>query len=317
MTAQIDILLATYNGARFLPEQLQSLLDQTHRDWRLIVRDDGSTDGSLELVKDWAAQNGVNLKVLDDGLGNLGACGSFGKLLEATDAPYFACCDQDDVWLPAKLESMLKALRQAEATSGTDTPLLAYSDLVVVNEKLEEIAPSFRAYCSIGSVPPATPIRKILIHNVVTGCAAMGNNAIARVACPIPDGARMHDWWLALVACEFGQMVDVPEALILYRQHGKNTMGALRLDLMGILLRFIRNPVRILKQRTGIVVAEKEQSRAFHLSFADRLDSYSRELTGGYGSLDERNAIYRRLFVMKHRLRRHNLLSQLTYLLVV
>lgn len=103
----VDILLATYNGAKYLPEQLASLESQTHGDWRLIVRDDGSSDGSLDLVRDWAVETGSDLVVLEDGESRLGPAQSFGQLLARSDAPYFAFCDQDDVWLAEKIKARL------------------------------------------------------------------------------------------------------------------------------------------------------------------------------------------------------------------
>lgn len=317
MTARIDILLATYNGARFLPEQLQSLLDQTHRDWRLIVRDDGSSDGSLGLVKDWATKNAVRLEVLDDGLGNLGACASFGKLLEATDAPYFAFCDQDDIWLREKLEVMLDAIRTSESAPSIQTPLLAYSDLVLVDGELNRIAGSFRQHCSIASLPSSLPLRRLLLHNVVTGCATLGNNALARLAAPIPEGTRMHDWWLALVAAEFGRLIDVPAQTALYRQHGRNTLGAARLGTAGALSRFAADPLAVLKTRAANIEGEKRQARAFHDRFLTRLSDSSREIAHGYGYLDERGLLARKAFVIRNRLKRPNFLSNLAFLATI
>ncbi|ARU16389.1 hypothetical protein A9D14_09550 [Croceicoccus marinus] len=317
MTTRIDILLATYNGARFLPEQLQSLLGQTHSDWRLIVRDDGSSDRSRELVGEWARDHGVECEMLDDGLGNIGACASFGKLLEATDAPYFACCDQDDVWLPEKLGIMLKAVRTLETPNGAQTPLLAYSDLVLVDGELNRIAGSFRQHCSIASIPSSLPLRRLLVHNVVTGCATLGNNTLARLAAPIPEGTRMHDWWLALVAAEFGRLIDVPVQTALYRQHGRNTLGAARLGTAGALSRFAAEPLAVLKTRAAIIEGEKRQARAFHDRFLTRLSDTSREIARGYGYLDERGFLARKAFVIRNGLKRHNLLSQLTFLATV
>src|SRR5829696_7008565 len=99
MTETTDILLATFNGARFLPEQLASIEAQTHGGWRLIVRDDGSDDGTRSIIEAFAERHGERVRFLRDGRSQLGACGNFAALLEASDAPYFMFCDQDDVWL--------------------------------------------------------------------------------------------------------------------------------------------------------------------------------------------------------------------------
>lgn len=266
LDTQIDILLATYNGAAFLPEQLASLLAQTHTNWRLLLRDDGSTDGSPQIVRDWAEANGVDLLVIDEGQGNIGASASFGRLLEASTAPYFALCDQDDVWLTTKVEATLRALQDAEDDSGT--PVLAYCDLVVVDRNLREIAPSFRDFCSIGSLPEKRVLRKLITQNTVTGCATMGNAALRAMALPIAPEARMHDWWLALVAGQFGRIVEMEESLILYRQHGKNSMGVNALDLFSRLRRMLRGP----RQALHRYAVRRAQAQAFLDRFSDRLD---------------------------------------------
>ncbi|MBB3990613.1 glycosyltransferase family 2 protein [Croceicoccus naphthovorans] len=306
---QIDILLATYNGAAFLPEQLGSLLSQTHTDWRLLVRDDGSTDGSLQIVKDWARDNDVDCRVVDEGTSNIGASASFGKLLEASSAPYFAFCDQDDVWLPTKLEKTLNAIQDAEDT--TIGPVLAYCDLVVVDRNLTEIAPSFREFCSIGTIPTERAIRKLVVQNTVTGCATMGNAALRETAIPVATEARMHDWWLALVACQFGTIIEINDALILYRQHGNNTLGAKRLDFAGKIRRILASPIKIWSVQSANRRAQMDQARAFHNRFADRLDDHAKQVLAGYANLESMSLIARRRFILQHRFRPQTPLSRL------
>src|SRR6476619_5383592 len=136
MTPTVDVLLATFNGARFLPEQLESLERQTHSDWRLIVRDDGSTDRSVAIVNAFAERHRERVQVLFDNRGRLGSCGNFAALLEASDAPYFMFCDQDDWWLPHKIADLLSTLRAVAARRGAETPLLVHSDLILVDNEL-------------------------------------------------------------------------------------------------------------------------------------------------------------------------------------
>ena len=101
MNDRIEILLATYNGERFLAEQLDSIIAQTHKNWWILARDDGSTDGTLALLKAYKVQLVDKMEILEDGRGNLGSVGNFSALMEASTAEYVAFCDQDDVWLPA------------------------------------------------------------------------------------------------------------------------------------------------------------------------------------------------------------------------
>ena len=162
---------------------------------------------------------------MDDGGPRLGACGSFARLLEHSDADYVVLCDQDDVWLPGHISQPLARIAAIERELGTDTPVLAHTDLVVVDENLHTIAPSFWAYSNLDP-SRGSSLNRLLVQNVVTGCATIINRALARRACPIPKTAPMHDWWLALVASAFGRIEAVAEPTVLYRQHANNRLGA-------------------------------------------------------------------------------------------
>lgn len=222
----IDILLATYNGARYLPVQLDSLLAQTHQDWRVIARDDGSTDTSLEVLENYAAAHPGKFILVKDGR-KLGAKHSFSALMQYAHSPYVAFCDQDDYWQPRKLEILLSMVLLAEGEVGGATPVLAHSDLEVVNQQLESMAPSFWNYQGID--PARNRLGHLLVENTVTGCAMLMNKALLEKAVPIPDAAYMHDYWLALVASMTGRIVFTREALVRYRQHSSNTLGAVKI----------------------------------------------------------------------------------------
>ena len=222
---RIDILLATYNGERFVERQIESVLDQMDDRCRLLIRDDGSSDGTLSLVRQFVARQPGRIVLLDDGGPRLGACGSFGRLLEHSDADYVVLCDQDDVWLPGRISKPLERIQAVERELGAGTPVLAHTDLVVVDENLRTIAPSFWSYSNIDPYR-GSGLNRLLVQNVVTGCATVLNRALARLASPIPKGAPMHDWWLALVAAAFGRIEAVSEPTVLYRQHSDNRLGA-------------------------------------------------------------------------------------------
>ena len=111
----IDILLATYNGGRFLKGQLKSIADQTHENWHLIIRDDGSTDDTLKILKDFASKYDSKVTLINEDLGGLGATGNFSALMRHSTEPYILFSDQDDIWEVNKIEDMLKAIRNVEA----------------------------------------------------------------------------------------------------------------------------------------------------------------------------------------------------------
>ena len=226
---RVDIILATYNGGRFVEQQIDSILGQMRSGHRLLIRDDGSTDNTLSVLQHFASSNPDKIVLIDDKLPQLGACQSFGRLLEISDADYVTFCDQDDVWLPGRIDKPLERIQTVEKQIGADTPVLAHSDLVVVDESLRPLAPSFWSYSNLDPYA-GNKLNRLLVQNVVTGCATMVNRSLARLACPIPVAAPLHDWWLALVASAFGQIVNIPDSTVLYRQHGRNQLGATRYD---------------------------------------------------------------------------------------
>jgi glycosyltransferase involved in cell wall biosynthesis len=227
----VDILLATYNGGEHLVELLDSLRAQTHPDVTVLVRDDGSTDQTVEIVRRVADDpRGPALRLVEAATPDqppLGPGGNFGRLLTSSTASRVMFCDQDDVWLPEKVSRTLDRLARAEEQLGPDTPLLVHTDLAVVDEDLRPVAPSLWAYQNIRPAGRET-LAKLLVQNVVTGCTAMLNRPLIERIGHIPPPIRLHDWWAALVAAAFGRVVHLPEATALYRQHPANDTGARR-----------------------------------------------------------------------------------------
>lgn len=221
----IYILLSTYNGERFLPEQLDSIVAQTRTDWRLFVRDDGSTDGT-RAVLDYYARKDTRIVVTTDGK-NLGAKRSFMSLLEQYgEADYFAFADQDDVWDANKLELCVTAIQQAEHR-WPNSPIVVHTDLRVVDEQLQEIAPSFWRYCNIQPEVLDSNVRYMAFCTSVTGCAMLFNSAARRCSLPMREDAFMHDWWITQrTMLSQGYVVPIYRSTVAYRQHGSNVVGA-------------------------------------------------------------------------------------------
>lgn len=312
----IDILLGTYNGARHLDDLLASLADQTHTDWRLIVRDDGSCDNTLAVLRDWQAKPGFNMVLVTDRETSGGACANFAALLDVSDAPYFAFCDQDDVWLPAKLETMLAEARKVEAAFSTDHPVLVHSDLEVVDASLAHLADSYWRLLRFDPSRASDP-RSAFLENAVTGCATLGNAALRKRAMPIPDAAIMHDWWLALVATWFGTLVAFPQATIQYRQHGGNVIGASDWSLPAMAARFARQPTDSIRRTRRIVARTQEQAAAFANQYARDLDPVTIEFARRYGGLQTKPLITRKTFMARERFVPSYAMRTLLYWLVI
>src|SRR5256886_16335278 len=222
-SSSIDVLLATYNGARYLRPQIDSILGQEDVSFRILVRDDGSVDETPALIEHYRRTRPAPFFRVG-GSDHLGAVETFASLLREAKAPYAALSDQDDVWAPHKLRTLLGVMRDLESRHGPDTPLLVHSDLTVVDETLRERHSSFWRYS--GFDPGGTSLPRLLVKNTVTGCASMVNRALIELALPVPPAALVHDYWLALVAAAAGRLGIVDEPLVAYRQHARNAIGA-------------------------------------------------------------------------------------------
>lgn len=222
----IDILMSTFNGEAFLRPQLDSILGQEYRDLRLLIRDDGSTDGTMSIVNEYAEKDPRILIVRDDA-GNVKAYRSFIKLVERSDSQYFMFADQDDVWLPDKITKMMDRMNQIEAESGTDKPVVVFSDLRIVDEQLAVIDESLWHFQQFDP-NICRDWRSLLAQNVVLGCAMLANAKVREISlpCRLPD--MYHDQWIAVNAAKYGRIDFIRESTILYRQHADNHSGANR-----------------------------------------------------------------------------------------
>lgn len=222
---KVMVLLATCNGRLYLEEQITSIRRQKGVEWRLLIRDDGSSDETVALLRALAADD-KRIVLIDDDFGRLGVGANFAALAEhalAKGDQYIAFADQDDVWQPDKLATQMKMMLAAEARH-PHTPLLVYSDLEVVDEGLRSLAPSFMKYQGIRH-EARDSLKVLLAQNFVTGCAMLVNRRLLQVALPLPAASLLHDWWFALCAAVFGRLLFIDQPLVKYRQHGANQVG--------------------------------------------------------------------------------------------
>jgi len=226
---KVIVLLATYNGAEFLSDQIKSIQGQTISNWTLLVRDDGSDDNTRDVLEVLAAKD-KRIRCIHDACGCLGAARNFGELMRLAwveDAEIIFFSDQDDVWLSTKMMEQIDALDKMEDSYGRDTPILVYSDLEVVDRWLQPIHHSFMRYQGL-THEAQSPIQVLLTQNFVTGCATVINRSLLKLAVPLPADVVMHDWWLALCAAACGQIRYLPYSTLRYRQHDSNQIGAQR-----------------------------------------------------------------------------------------
>lgn len=285
----VDILLATFNGEKHLTEQLRSLFDQSCQTFNLLIRDDGSTDGTLGIIESFTRNYPGRISLFTDGL-RLGPKASFSALMQLSTAPYAMFCDQDDIWMTEKIALSLKQMQKLEQNAPLNAPLLVHSDLIVMDEKGAVLSPSFWKYANL---TPYTSVNRLLTQNVVTGCAVIMNRALCKLAAPVPDSAFMHDWWVALVASLRGQIAAIPEPTIYYRQHTQNAVGAKKFGS----LKHIRERLFHLNQDDGV-----KRQQALHLleRYGSSLTQTEARMLNDYTSLKKQSWVASRQLIFKH-----------------
>ena len=294
---KISILLSTYNGEKYLKEQLDSLFLQTYNDFNILIRDDGSTDKTKDILKEYKNNYPNKMQIIEDDIGNLGSSKSFMKLLEySSDCEYIMFCDQDDVWLPEKTELTLKKIIEMEEEFG-DIPLLVHTELEVVDEKLNTINSSFMNFQKIN--PGINKFNNLLIQNTITGCTMMINRKLAQMCLPIPDKAIMHDWWIGLIATQFGKIGYLNESTIKYRQHTSNTIGAKGFDV-SFVLKSVSKKVNLSRNIS--------QAKAFLEKYKDELDAETIKMLEDFTTLEQKSWWQKRVVMWKYKLLKQGLI---------
>jgi glycosyltransferase involved in cell wall biosynthesis len=320
-TDNIAILLATYNGEAFLREQIASIEAQTASGWTVYFHDDGSTDGTMEIIRAYTAADPGRFQYID-GPATGGAKNNFFYLLGQVDAPHYFFCDQDDIWEQNKVEVTHRRMLLAERESGKSAagtaamprtaagaevsqaecdgavngnrqlPCLVFTELRVVGTDKHVIADRMSSYQALDCTNLG--INRMLIQNVVTGCTMEINHALRDMMLKAEnlDDIIMHDWWAALIASWCGRMEFIPEQTIRYRQHTGNSVGALAIHDK----RYLFKRVRQGRQIRQSLSKTRKQAAALAETFALSADA----LPALYARSGEWNKIRRMYFYRKY-----------------
>lgn len=220
----ILILMAAYNGERYIAEQIESIRQQTFHEWHLMVRDDGSSDNTRSIVRNFSVVD-PRIQLVEDEPGRLGPAGNFNRLMEIGSRKrkehYIALADQDDVWDVNKLKFQIEDITRMEENYEVNRPLLIHSDLEIVKKNLAPLHRSFARFQNIPH-PDTEDLHKLVAQNVVVGNTILINRPLLNLTVPVPEAAHMHDWWLALCAAVFGSLSYNSRQLVKYRLHSKN-----------------------------------------------------------------------------------------------
>ncbi len=305
--------MATFNGERFLAQQIDSILAQDYRQIRIVIRDDGSTDGTIGIISQFIRLHPEKISLFSGEEARLGATGSFMALIQQARAEYVMLADQDDVWLPAKVSACLLEMKKSESRYGEGTPLLIHTDLKVVDEKLSVVSGSFWKYQSLS--PGCDSINRLLVQNVVTGCTVMMNRSLLNLVRPVDGGVIGHDWWLGLMASAFGEIIYLPQATMLYRQHGKNAVGAVKWDISGMLGRFFGKGGN--RAFAESLRKTRQQAALFLSVYGDLLPHDTRQLVSRYASLHELGYFSRIICVLRYRFLKVGILRNIGMMLTL
>lgn len=256
MEEKIDVLLATYNGEKYLKEQIDSILEQTYKNIRLIISDDCSKDRTPEILKEYQ-QNDDRIE-LHIQKSNLGVVKNIEFLLKQVKSPYYMLADQDDYWLPEKVEKSLEKLKEENAN-------LVFGDLEVVDKNLKTMYSSFNDYMLL-----TRKINKYIdsykvnyLYNCVTGCTVLAKKATIEKILPLPTNSKhlIHDHWIGLMVALNGKLAYIPEKYIKYRQHGNNEVGTEKISHGFKELKQVRN--LFIEVKLGIFETYVENNEKF------------------------------------------------------
>ncbi len=218
---KVAIALASFNGAKYIEEQIVSIQANTYEDWQLIISDDGSTDNTLDIIKKLQINDPRIVLLESETPLPLGFCQNFNKILTYIfkhQYDVFFLSDQDDLWRPEKLATQLEML------SDQKIPQLIYTDLEIVDKNIIKKETSYFQFHNINP-EQGQILQYLLIENCITGCTISGNRKLLESALPFPKTVYNHDWWLALIASCTGSISYINQPLTKYRQHSSNQIG--------------------------------------------------------------------------------------------
>ena len=212
----IAILMSTYNGGQYLKEQLDSILSQSYFDFVLYIRDDGSTDETVSIIRSYSDSR---IQLIEGE--NVGPANSFFSLLNIVqDADYVFFSDQDDIWLPNKIEKLLSEIRRYD-----EIPTMVFSDFAAIDTCGNILNQSYAESASLQVKSGINSVSKVIAQPYVFGCASVINKRLVQIVKNPPKGIEMHDCWICQCAASVGNLVYIPEQTILHRFHANNATG--------------------------------------------------------------------------------------------
>lgn len=298
MKETIAILMASYNGERYIKDQIESIINQNFSDWHLFISDDGSIDNTLRLEKSYQEKFPQKITIVENKTNKHGSKYNFFNLLNIVlreKYNYFMFSDQDDVWKKNKVSDTFKLMKQAK--NNTSVPILVHTDLEVVDENLKTLGNSFIKYRALD--PKCKDINHLLIQNNVTGCTMMVNRPLLVKALQVEniDEIAMHDWWFALIASIYGKIYFLNESTIKYRQHSENVVGATNVNSLGFIIKRVVGKDHV-KETINMSIRQAQKLLDDYTDIPQNM----KKVIVGFSKINNLNKLNRQYYVIKNKI---------------
>ena len=297
--------MATYNGAQYIREQLESIIGQTYTDWQLLIRDDKSSDGTVDLIKDFASRDS-RIKLIENGDKYGSAVINFSNLFDyvvSENKSYIMFADQDDIWNEAKVSKSLSFITGLEEKYGKEMPLMAYSSFQYIDQQGKEINQEL-------IMPSHQSLVGLLTENYAYGCTMILNPSLVQIIKHIPDTAENHDYWIALVASTFGKSIHNPEKLLKYRQHDNNVSGNVsNRKFSSRIFRYVREIDYLLP----LMVRNYKMINLFYYKYNPVMESDAASLVGGYLKAYKSGSMQFFSYMLKNKIKKQGVYQSLAY----
>ncbi|MDT2782434.1 glycosyltransferase family 2 protein [Vagococcus fluvialis] len=265
---KVAILMSTYNGEEYISEQIDSIINQSFKDWTLYIRDDGSTDSTRMIITNYVEKFPNIIFINSEENDNLGVIASFYQIVKEVDSDFYMFCDQDDVWLENKILESFNLYNK----DWFDMPVVIYSDLELVNHNLVSLGKTMHEQ---NKFTADINLSNLIAQNSVTGCTVFFNRTLKNKLVLDTNNILMHDWWFALLAITQGKLVFNSNTTILYRQHSNNVVGS-----KGIIHK-LKSGYGLREMKSSIIKTQN-QAKSFLECYGEDLSTEDKKIIADY-----------------------------------
>ncbi len=289
----VSIVMATYNGNKYLGEQIDSILSSAYPEIKLYIVDDRSQDNTMEILNSYKEQYPEKIDISQNET-NLGVNLNFLNAISKNTSDYIMLCDQDDVWKKDKVGKTLKKMKQMETQFGKNIPIAVFSDAYVVDSSLNIINQSF--FGSGRLDPNHIDLPHLLMENKLIGCTLMINGELRRIlqSNQLPKRAKFHDGWLGLIAASMGKIGFIKEPTLYYRQHEGNVVGNQHF------ISYIINRISNIRRQREALKELYVQAEEFAALYHSQIDKKKLKHIIRFSKLCQENFIRRRIMMLRY-----------------